>query len=61
MKARMKAANGRTFDRVGYRFIIERLIKSGRFAGLGQTPEESAKLAPIREALYSISIENAME
>ncbi len=54
-----KAENRAIFDRVGFRYILSRITKEHYFDGLGNTPEQSARLAPIEDALAKIADENA--
>lgn len=58
---KMTDENRMIWARVGYRYIYKRLVEGKYFDGLGKTPVESARLAPFREALEILSLENAMQ
>ena len=59
--SKARAENKKVFNRTGYKYILHRLLKNGYFTGLGQTPYESARLAPTEEALSILYLENALE
>lgn len=54
-----KDANRAVFERVGFRYILSRITEKHYFDGLGKTPDESARLAPIEDALAKLADENA--
>jgi len=47
-------------DRVGPRYIYQRLIESGAFNGLAATPAQSVRLVAFEDAIAEISNQNAL-
>lgn len=52
--------NQRVADRVGSRYIYQRLSESGKFNRPDMTPAESVRAALVDDALSELSLENAM-
>jgi hypothetical protein len=48
------------FNRVGYRYIYNRLIESGTFNGYRSTPDDSVRAIPFERALAALSLQNAV-
>lgn len=54
------AENRAMFNRVGYRYIYNRLIESGTFNGYRATPDDSVRAIPFERALAALSLQNAV-